>query len=172
MISIFYSAAHLLAFFMVSFDEWKFLSFIRLNFFFFTVCTFIYENFVLSQSHKPNFNMFKSLTFKFSIHLQINSWVQRQTKGPVNFLQIWIINFRPHSGNNLSSPRSSAVTPRPHLVLPRTWLAGLCSPAQLSCLPLSTHHLTLPLYSSGLLSVGAGGPLPTLLSLPRQPLGL
>lgn len=34
MINIFYSSAHLLAFFMVSFDERKFLSFIRLNFFF------------------------------------------------------------------------------------------------------------------------------------------
>lgn len=74
MINIFYSSAHLLAFFMVSFDERKFLSFIRLNFFFFfTVCTFIYENSVLPQNQKPTFNMFTTLTFKFSIHLQINS---------------------------------------------------------------------------------------------------
>lgn len=37
MINIFYSAVHLLTFFMVSFNERKFLSFIMLNFFLYSL---------------------------------------------------------------------------------------------------------------------------------------
>ena len=81
----------------------------------------------------------------------------------MNFLQIQIINFQPHSWNNLSFPHLSAMTPRASL---RMWFAVLCSTAHLSCLPLSTHHLTLP-FAAQACSLLGQAPLP--LALPFMP---